>query len=284
MHDYELLAALTYSYAGPEELRTTCDLINLLFVIDEISDKLDGEKARELGDNVLKVLGGEYIEGFVLSKMVEDFRLRFIKKAAPKCQERFLASWATYLSAVSQEADLRVKGDILGIEPYIDIRRENSAARVCFGLFEYVHGIDLPDEVYNHPIFQAIYWGGVDLVGILNDLYSYSVERSRGLESNNFLTVVMKEKGLTVQQAADFTGKVIMDRVIEFQENEELLPSFGEELDEAAHKYIFSVSQWYIGSLIWSFETTRYFGAKNQDVKKNLVVDVQEFNHEEEMA
>ena len=110
------------------------------------------------------------------------------------------------------------------------------------------------------------------------------MERSRGLEGNNYLTVVMKEKGLTLQQAADYTGKEIMDRVDDFQENERLLPSFGEKLDEAAHKYIFSVSQWYIGSLIWSFETTRYFGAKNQDVKKNLVVDVQEFNDGEEMA
>lgn len=110
------------------------------------------------------------------------------------------------------------------------------------------------------------------------------MERSRGLEGNNFLTVVMKEKGLTLQEAADFTGKEIMDLVDSFQENQRLLPSFGEKLDEDAQKYIFSVSQWYIGSLIWSFETTRYFGAQNQDVKKNLIVDVKEYSLGDELA
>ena len=72
IYNSELLAALTYPYAGFEELRTCCDFINLLFVFDEISDELNGVEARELGIVVLKALNGNYTKGSVMSKMSEE--------------------------------------------------------------------------------------------------------------------------------------------------------------------------------------------------------------------
>ncbi len=102
------------------------------------------------------------------------------------------------------------------------------------------------------------------------------MERAKGLEGNNFLTVVMREKGLNVQEAADFTGKEIMDYVDRFVEGQKKLPSFGKEVDENVQKYLFSIAQWYAGNLIWSFETPRYFGLELEEVKKSLVVNVKE--------
>ena len=72
IYNSELLAALTYPYAGFEELRTCCDFINLLFVFDEISDELNGVEARVLGIVVLKALNGNYTKGSVMSKMSEE--------------------------------------------------------------------------------------------------------------------------------------------------------------------------------------------------------------------
>ncbi len=68
------------------------------------------------------------------------------------------------------------------------------------------------------------------------------MERAKGLEGNNFLTVVMREKGLNVQEAADFTGKEIMDYVDRFVKGQKKLPSFGKEVDENVHKYLFSIA------------------------------------------
>jgi hypothetical protein len=41
----ELLCALAYPYAGREGFRTTCDFLNLLFVLDHLSDDMNGKDA-----------------------------------------------------------------------------------------------------------------------------------------------------------------------------------------------------------------------------------------------
>ena len=46
----ELLVSHTYPYAPYEQFRTCCDFVNLLFVVDEVSDEQDGEDARSTGN------------------------------------------------------------------------------------------------------------------------------------------------------------------------------------------------------------------------------------------
>lgn len=58
LYESELLAAIANSYAGYEELRTCCDFHNLLFVVDELSDELDGVGAQKFGDVFLEALRG----------------------------------------------------------------------------------------------------------------------------------------------------------------------------------------------------------------------------------
>ena len=46
----ELLCSHAYPYAGHDELRTCCDFVNLLFVVDAVSDDQDGIGARATGE------------------------------------------------------------------------------------------------------------------------------------------------------------------------------------------------------------------------------------------
>lgn len=62
------------------------------------------------------------------------------------------------------EAELRERGEVLDVEPFIALRRENSAVRLCLDLIEYCWGIDLPDEVFEDEAFTEIYWAAVDLI------------------------------------------------------------------------------------------------------------------------
>lgn len=209
-----------------------------------------------------------------------------------------MARCANYIHAVSQEAELRNKEHVLNVGSYMSLRRENSAVQVCFGLFEYVHGIDLPNEVFEDPVFMRLYWQGIDMVCLSNvsliwftmplpndrtirliifllkDLYSYSMERAKGLDGNNFITVAMQDKGLKLQDAADYVGQEFKARLDQFLRDEKLVPTFGKSVDEDVQKYVFSISQWCIGNLIWSFETPRYFGNEHDEVKNTLVVKV----------
>ena len=100
------------------------------------------------------------------------------------------------------------------------------------------------------------------------------MEREKGLDGNNMLTIAMKEKGLSMQEAADYVGNEVTHRMNQFLVDQKELPSFGETVDKDVQKYIFSMSQWQVGNIIWSFQSSRYFGAEKDEVKKTLVVDV----------
>ena len=62
------------------------------------------------------------------------------------------------------EAEYRERGVVLDMESFKHLRRENSAIRLCFGLFEYSLGIDLPDEVFEDTVFESLYWAAADMV------------------------------------------------------------------------------------------------------------------------
>ncbi len=85
-----------------------------------------------------------------------------------KCLERFKVALIDYINAVSEEADHRRNERVLDIDSYIPLRRENSGVRACFGFFELIHRTNLPDEVFEDPVFMRMYWYGVDLVCFAN--------------------------------------------------------------------------------------------------------------------
>ena len=70
----ELLCAHAYPYADCERLRTTCDFVNLLFTVDEISDDQDEKGAHETGltfYNAMRDL--DYDDGTTLCKMTKEY-------------------------------------------------------------------------------------------------------------------------------------------------------------------------------------------------------------------
>ena len=78
--------------------------------------------------------------------------------------KRFYEYNVAYTYAVGKEAELREQKIVLDVESYIQLRRDNSAVQCCFGLIEYVQGTDLPDEVFNDPIFRRVHNAACDIV------------------------------------------------------------------------------------------------------------------------
>lgn len=81
---------------------------------------------------------------------------------------RLVDSCRAYIDAVCREAELRERGEILGLDEYRLLRRENIALRLCFSLFEYCFGFDLPNEVFSDPTFMRIFYGAVDMIALAN--------------------------------------------------------------------------------------------------------------------
>ena len=266
----QLLCAWTYPCAEPEKLRICCDFTNLLFAVDSISDDQNTEDAYHTGRIIVNtVKDDKFDDGSVLCKMTKEyvsppamivrhrsglispfsFKKRFLPHVDPLSIRRFLKHNEDYVDAFSLEAELREKDVVLNRITYDSLRRENSAVRTCFGLISYVLGQELPDDVYEHPVFVDMHLAAVDMVSWSNvsvshqqysfsiltpwqDLYSYNMEQAMpGHANSNILTVLQKEKGIDLQAAADYVGVHFKELVNKFEANKQRLPSFGEELD-----------------------------------------------------
>ncbi|KAG6909950.1 Linoleate 10R-lipoxygenase cop4 [Tephrocybe rancida] len=280
----ELLVSHAYNYAGYEQFRTCCDFVNLLFVFDELSDELDGKDALSIGNIFLNAMKhADWDDRSSFSRMTKEFRARLLRLTGPRAISRFLKRWEAYCASVVREAELREQGEVLDVEAFIPLRRENSAVRLCFCLVEYCLGIDLPDEVFSDPVFMEIYWAAVDLVCWANDVYSYDMEQSKGISGNNIVTVLMKDKNMTLQEASDYIGtysKELMDRLVSAQGR---LPSWGTSVDSEVARYIHGLGCWVKGNLDWSFETQRYFGVKHLEIKETLLVALRPIELPEEL-
>ena len=73
----ELLVSYTYPYAGQEQFRTCCDFVNLLFVVDEVSDEQSGADARRTGEIFLNVIRDPlWDDGSKMAKMTRELVTR----------------------------------------------------------------------------------------------------------------------------------------------------------------------------------------------------------------
>ncbi|KLO08665.1 terpenoid synthase [Schizopora paradoxa] len=274
----ELLVSYGYPSAAYEEFRTCCDFMNIVFLLDEICDDQDEGDSRSTGDVFLRALrGDDNAQTSTLGHITKEFTERFNRKASKRCQQRLWSLSKGYLDAMADEAECRRNGRVPNTDLYMQIRREVSGVRLCYGMFEYVLGIELPDQVFENPTFLNMYWAAVDMIGLSNDLYSYKMEYKRGLEGSNYISVLMREKGLSLQGAVDHIGaqyKALLDK---FLRHEAMLPSFGHpSVDSGLRRYVECMKQSIVGYNVWCFDTYRYFGPEDRDVRRTLVVRLDE--------
>ncbi|VDB85484.1 unnamed protein product [Peniophora sp. CBMAI 1063] len=273
---FELLVANTYPKVPFEEFRTVCDFINMLFVLDEVSDKQSGVDARKTGDVFVKALRElEWDDSSDISRMTKEFRARLVRTCSPRSFSRFLQHCVDYVACFAREAELRETQTVLDPLGYRDLRRGNSAVRACFTLYEYALGIDLPDEVSENDTFKRLYWAAVDMTWWANDIYSYDMEQGKGHAGCNILTVLMQAHGFKLQEASTYAGRAYEELMRTYLSAKEDLRvhSFGDaQIDTDVSRFIDGIENWSIGNAIWCFETVRYFPQPEEVKKTRLVV------------
>ena len=318
-----LLCGYVYPYASHDNLRIACDFVNLLFVLDDMSDEQTCAEAQKTGDVFLQSLGTNECDGSPLSLMTKEsvrrsvlwitsftncylcksFKQRFTNAASINCQRRFHKHCAEYLNATIKEAGIRERGEVLTLDEYTLLRRQNSGSLTTFDLIECLLDIDIPDEIFDHPVFSSLVNAAADMICwsnvsvnslyhqmgcssfvnsegvpflirsvITQDAYSYNKEQAMRQAGNNILTVLMTERGISLQDASNEVGRLFKNAMTQFAADKTRLPTFGQAMDTAVHAYISALETWVIGNLIWSFETLRYFGSNGLDTKKTLLI------------
>jgi hypothetical protein len=99
-------------------------------------------------------------------RLLHTFWARAIQYASLSSQRHFLEVFTTYLHGVVAEALDREQGHKRSIEDCLKLRRYTVGVRPCFPLYEM--GMDLPDEVFYHPVVMDLAECITDLVVIDN--------------------------------------------------------------------------------------------------------------------
>src|SRR5258708_7917359 len=88
------------------------------------------------------------------------------------------------------------------------------------------------------------------------------------------ICVYMIHDGLSLQQAVDRVGAMCKRTIEMFVENQARIPSWGDDIDGAVGLYVHGLREWIVGSLHWSFVTTRYFSNNGGLERATRVVDL----------
>ncbi|KAJ6564020.1 terpenoid synthase [Mycena capillaripes] len=267
---FGIFSSLAYAKAGPDHFRVACDLMNLFFVFDEKSDEASGQEVARQAADIMNALRnpGEVIPGeSILGAMTRSFWKRTLVVASPSSAQRFIRNFDEYTDAVRQQAVDRDTGRVRSIREYLQLRRGTIGVRPSFDFFLLTD--DLPDSVVEHPHIERLAIGAIDMTILANDLYSYNVEQSRGDDQHNMVTVAMREKNLSVQQAVDHVGEQYQQICRAFCEDMKNMPTFSGPLDNMATEYAAGMSLWVYTNIKWSFASERYFGRDGLLIEKH---------------
>ncbi|KAJ3576387.1 hypothetical protein NP233_g482 [Leucocoprinus birnbaumii] len=276
--DFSLLASLTYSPREKELIRLGCDLMNLFFVFDEYTDVEDRDGVQVIHQKIQDIFmnPGDLPprkENCVFA-VARDF-WRHARAQVPEdasCLQHFLDTWTEYTAAVVQEADDRAKKRYRSFDDYMKIRRNTAGGGPTLALIEF--GLDLPEEVYYHPVISSLREKAEILIVLVNDIYSYIMEKSRGLATHNGVEILIHERHITLQNAMDWLGDYCNEIAEAFLADMKSVPSWGADVDTRVFLYIDGLGQWVRGIDDWHFESARYFGSEAAIVKQTRVATI----------
>ncbi|KAJ7493620.1 terpenoid synthase [Mycena latifolia] len=274
--DFNLLASLAYPKASCHHLRSGCDLMNLFFVFDEYTDARTAADVQRLSAIVMDALHhpstprpeGENVVG----EITKQFWARAVKTVSPSSQRRFVDAFAAYTHSVVEQAVDRDQNIIRTVDSYIAVRRDTIGAKPSFVVLEF--GMDLPDEVLQHPTMVALTNTTIDLLILGNDLCSYNVEQARGDDGHNLVTVVMVQFHLDLNGALDWISSLHDSLVARFSLHAKQLPSWGRILDPQVSGYVEGLGNWVRANDSWCFESQRYFGKDGVEIQKHRDIEL----------
>ena len=107
-------------------------------------------------------------------------------------------------------------------------------------------------------------------------MYSFTTECADGLDGSNSISVLMFNKGLSYQGATDEIGNLYKKCAETIVACKAAMRSFGQEIDEMVHAYVYGLEQWVAGHNAWNMETRRFFNgdAGADDMKRKGLIKI----------
>lgn len=156
-------------------------------------------------------------------------------------------------------------------------------------------GIDLPQEVLEHPLLEALHEDITEIVVldnvrasvfissftvafltcIIQDMVSYNKEQAID-DCHNVLAIVMHEQHLNLDEAIVWLSRRHCTRAEHaLQVSSELQAlRFSPQIDEALATYLDRLMNWPRANDCWNFESGRYFGFDGSRIQKERTVEL----------
>jgi hypothetical protein len=272
--DSARLAGLSYPNASREHLRIACDFINVLIIVDDYTDVENAAVAEAMVDIVIDALHNPHKirpEGeCILGEIVRQFWARAIQTTSLAFQRHFLYSYIAYLRAVIVEALDRDEAHCRSVGDYIKLRRDTCATKPAIAMYEM--GMDLPDEVFYHPVIVELAEYIAELMLIDNDMISYNKEQATGEENHNLITILMVELGLDRSGAMAWAARYHAEVEKRFTDGLAKVPSWGPSTDVLVKEYLDGMATWARANHCWSYETQRYLGTRGPEIQRTGLV------------
>ncbi|KAG1848510.1 terpenoid synthase [Suillus subalutaceus] len=280
--DSARLAALAYPNASRKHIRIGCDLMNVLLLFEWYTDIENEAVTKEMVDIVLDALHNPHKirpEGeCILGEIARMFWAHAIQFASLPSQRHFLETFTAYLHAVVVEVVDREQARRRSIDDYLKLRRKTIGVKPCFPIFEM--GMDLPDEVFYHPVIVDLADCITELIIIDNDMMSYNKEQAAGNGFHNLISTVMLELGLDRGSAMAWAAHYHAEVQKRFIDGLAKVPSWGPSIDVLVKEYLDGVGNWARANHSWSYETQRYFATKGPEIQQSRLIPLlPKFNH-----
>jgi len=257
-------AGRIYHNADYIELCLACDFCTWLFLVDDLLEKLGGNKAahEQIVEEVMHVLEHQECTFFSdhapLTAALTDLweRLKAISTAA--WQRRFIANMRTLFAATFWERKNRAAVRPPSIAEYVKMRPYTSAMYPCIDLIELIHGSWLPDDVRLHETVQQLTLACIEAVCWVNDLVSFNKEL-RINEPHNLVLLLQEEHHFSPYDAIREVTEVCNETIRHFMFLERRLLQAETIMHPNLPHFIAGLRAWIRGNLDWCvFDTARY--------------------------
>ncbi|KAF9465760.1 isoprenoid synthase domain-containing protein [Collybia nuda] len=253
----DLIVCCVYPDLNEAQLGVVTAFSMVAWLVEEAVDAVDGIEA--LTEIIMDALrhpfdarpAGEHIMG----KMSRQWWFRVIKEMNPISVQRLFHRMEDWLLSCVHQSKISRSSRKETIEEYIETRKVNSGMPLCMTFLEME--VDIPQYVWEYPIFEEMKSLLSDIISLDNDMFSYNREQSQG-DYHNILHIVMRDKQLGLQDALEWAERRHRSLQGEYFQVLAKMPSWGLEIDTQVEKYIGALGRMISGNVRYSALSKRY--------------------------
>ncbi|KAF9262323.1 terpenoid synthase [Marasmius fiardii PR-910] len=276
---FDAFAALSFPDAELSHLETCLAFFLWAFSTDDLSDEGDLQRnpeevnhGHEASRRILNDPDAPQPE-YPYAGMLWDILRRIRSTSTEGAYRRFVQAYLDWSGSQVKQASNRKVDHIPPVDEFILMRRCTIGAALVEAMVEYSLDIDLPDYVFEDPVFIAMSHATSDIMTWPNDLCSFNKEQA-DRDYQNLVCVLQHAHKLDLQGAVDMLTEMIHDRVEEYLELKKRLPSFGPEVDAALNKYHVALENFTQGCVVWYYSSPRYFHDLDPLGKEEVVIEL----------